>query len=159
MELTRVYFIKTYKVISDKGVHPGQASLLRLVSGEGGLSQKEIAQKLNIQPPTVAVSIKRMEKSGWITREIDKNDKRISRIFITESGIQIVKQVKISTDDMDTVVFSGLSDTEKCLLRRILIQLIDNLRATIDEKEFKEVMQHFSEHHDKVHSRCKKEDK
>lgn len=159
MELTRVYFIKSYKVVSDKGIHPGQAALLELVGNEEGLSQKEIAKKLNIQPPTVAVSIRRMEKAGWLTREIDADDKRISRVFITEAGSRIVKEVNFTAKEMDKIVFSGISETEKCLLRRILIQLIQNLRETIDEKEINEIMEKHKKFHKKHHSMCDEMDK
>lgn len=158
VELTRVYFIKSFKVISDKGIHPGQASLLKLVGEEPGLSQKEIAKKLNIQPPTVAVSIRRMEKSGLLKRDNDSDDKRISRVFITAEGSQLVKEVNLTTNELDNIVFAGISDAEQCLLRRILIQLIKNLRETIDEKEIKEVMQKFSKHHDKKHAMCNEDE-
>lgn len=150
-ELTKVYFVKSFKIISDKGIHPGQAALLRLVCEEPGLSQKEIAKKLNIQPPTVAVSIRRLEKAGWLKREIDSEDKRISRVFITKAGSQLVTELNFTTKEVDNLVFAGISEAEKCLLRRILIQLIQNLRETIDENEIKEVMQQFSKHHDKNH--------
>ncbi|OYP09297.1 hypothetical protein CG709_09445, partial [Lachnotalea glycerini] len=63
-ELTRVYFIKKYKIASDVGMHPGQEALLNLVNNESGLNQKEIANKLKIQPPTVADTNRRTEKAG-----------------------------------------------------------------------------------------------
>jgi DNA-binding MarR family transcriptional regulator len=128
--------------------------LLKLVDKEEGLSQKEIATQLNIQPPTVAVSIRRLEKSGWITRETDSKDKRISRVFITEAGRKIVNEVNYTINEMDKVVISGISEAELCLLRRILIQLIQNLRETIDEKEINKLMQKFKHHHYKKHNMC-----
>ncbi len=159
VELARVYFTKNFKVVSEKGLHPGQASLLKLVCEEPGLSQKDIAMKLNIQPPTVAVSIRRMEKNGWLKRDNDSEDKRISRIFITAKGSELVKEVNLTIDEMDKIVFAGISEAEQCLLRRILVQLIQNLRATIDEKEIKEVIQQFKNHHDKTHTMCEEDEK
>jgi DNA-binding MarR family transcriptional regulator len=159
LELARVYFVKRYKVTTDKGMHQGQEALLELVSKESGLSQKEIAKKLKIKPPTVAVSIKRMEKTGWIVREIDSVDKRISRVFITDEGKELLDEVKSATKDLDKLVFAGISEVEKCLLRRILIQLIQNIRKTIDDKEMNEVMEHFSKHHEHKHAMHHKIDK
>jgi DNA-binding MarR family transcriptional regulator len=153
-ELTKVYFIKSYKIVAEKGIHPGQEALLRLVSEEPGLSQKEIAKKLNIQPPTVAVSIRRLEKAGWLERGSDSDDKRISRVYISEAGSQLVKEINMTSKEIDNWVFKGISEAEMCLLKRILIQLIQNLRETIDENEIKEIMQKFKEHHDKEHTMC-----
>ncbi len=147
VELARVYFVKKYKVVADKGIHPGQEALLELVSNESGLSQKDLAKKLKIQPPTVAVSIKRMEKAGWLTREIDETDKRISRVFITQEGQKVLEEVKIKSKELDDIVFAGIPEVEKCLLHRILIQIIENIRNTMDQDEMDEVMEKFHKHH------------
>lgn len=153
-ELTKVYYIKSFKIVAEKGIHPGQEALLRLISAKPGLSQKEIAKKLNIQPPTVAVSIRRLEKAGWLKRDADDDDKRISRIYISEAGSQLVNEMNMTSIEIDHLVFKGVTEAEKCLLRRILIQLIQNLRETIDENEIREIMEKFREHHEKEHKMC-----
>ncbi|WP_099467947.1 MarR family winged helix-turn-helix transcriptional regulator [Konateibacter massiliensis] len=152
MELARTYFAKKYKVMSDGGIYPGQDTLLQLVNTEPGLSQKDLAKKLNIQPPTVAVSIKRMEKAGWLKKEMDAGDKRISRIYITDKGQNALKKVKDKTKELNEVLFNGISEEEKCLLRRILIQLIENVKSTMAQNEMDEVMEQFSKHHEHPHS-------
>lgn len=147
LELAKVYFVKKYKVVADNGIYPGQEALLELVSNESGLSQKDLAKKLKIKPPTVAVSIKRMEKTGWLTREVDEGDKRISRVFITEEGKKVLEEVKVKSKELDEIVFAGIPEVEKCLLHRILIQLIENIRNTMDQNELDEVMEEFHKHH------------
>lgn len=149
MELARIYFIKKYKMSSEQRMYPGQEVLLELVSVEPGLSQKDIAQKLNIQPPTVAVSIKRMEKGGWLKREIDTTDKRVSRVFITANGQKTLDEVKVKTRELDEIVFAGIPEAEKSQVHRILVQIIKNIRSTMDDKEMDEVMEEFKCHHEK----------
>ncbi len=56
-----------------------------------GLSQREIAEKLHIKPPTVNVTVQRLEKAGFLYREADEKDQRISRIYMTEKGKQAKK--------------------------------------------------------------------
>lgn len=153
IELAKVYFSKKYKVVSDIGIYPGQEALLDLVDKESGLSQKYIAKQLKIKPPTVAISLKRMERVGWITREIDSIDKRISRVFITEEGRKVLREVNVASKDLDKIVFAGISDVEKCLLRRILVQLIQNIRETMNDDEMDAVMEKFNRHHEHKHSR------
>ena len=45
-----------------------------------------------IKPATVNVMIKRMEKSGFLRKEQDVQDLRISRIFITDKGKRFSKK-------------------------------------------------------------------
>ena len=39
-------------------------------------SQKELAEYLNVTAATVAVSVKKLEKGGYITRIVDQEDNR-----------------------------------------------------------------------------------
>ena len=47
-----------------------------------------------VKPATVTVMIKRLEKTGFVERKDDKNDQRISRIFLTEKGKNICENLK-----------------------------------------------------------------
>ena len=64
IRLTHLYFKKAFALVKDTGIHPKQVPLIGLVYCREGISQKEISQALRISPPTVAVSIKRLEKAG-----------------------------------------------------------------------------------------------
>lgn len=67
-------------------MHPGQAICCQVIAGMPGLSQRELADRIHIQPATAAIMLQKMEKAGLIRREPDSEDQRISRIYITEHG-------------------------------------------------------------------------
>lgn len=146
-EFTKVYFIKVYKEMSNKGIHPRQISLLELISKEDGLSQKEIAQKLNIRPPTAAVSVKRMERAGLLVKEADVTDKRISHIYITEKGRKIVLDLGISNQEMSKIIFDSIDATDIKIFKNVLSTMVDNINTVLDEKEIDEVMEEFKKMH------------
>ena len=52
------------------------------------MSQREIAEHLRIKPPTVNVTVQRLEKAGFLFRKADEKDQRVSRIYLTEKGKQ-----------------------------------------------------------------------
>lgn len=91
------------------------------------MSQKEISQKLNISPPTVAVSIKRLERAGFLERKTDEKDQRKSRIYLTEEGRDMIRKSKAYIEENEKVLFKGFSESELCLLRRFFDQMIFNL--------------------------------
>lgn len=127
MKIYHLYFTKVFKHLTDFGVHPGQIPLIRLLGNEEGLSQRQISQKLHIKPPTVTVSLKRMENSGLIRRLPDERDQRVSHIYLTERGMEIHQMTHKLADELERYIFRGFTDSEKCLMRRLFAQMIENL--------------------------------
>ena len=51
----------------------------------------EIADALDLSRPNIAASLKTLEAKGWITREIDKDNRRQIFVTITDEGLNILK--------------------------------------------------------------------
>ena len=86
-----MYVEKCFGKLKGLGIHPRQMPILAVLWKEDGCSQKELASQLGVKPPTVTVSIQRLEKIGIIVRKQDEKDQRISRIYLTEEGKAILK--------------------------------------------------------------------
>ena len=132
-KITHLYFCKGFKMLQAMDVHPKQVPLLYFLRKNEGLSQNEISKQMNIKPPTVAVSIKRLEKSGIIERRIDDTDRRISRVYLTKKGFELSERVKEKIEQSEHVMFKGFSEAELCLIRRFFNQIIENFSEG-DEK-------------------------
>ena len=128
IRLTHLYFKKAFALVKD-------TPLIGLVYCREGISQKEISQALRISPPTVAVSIKRLEKAGIIERRADGKDQRLSRIFLTEKGRAVTGKVRECIKEKEKALFKGFSESEVCLLRRFFLQMIQNLEEDDNEKD------------------------
>ena len=89
MKVDRYFMTKCFGQMQELGIYPGQIPVLGLVSGRDGLSQREIAKILHIKPPTVNVSIQRLEKAGFLYKKPDEKDQRVTRIYMTEKGKEI----------------------------------------------------------------------
>ena len=90
MKVDRHFMTKCFGQMQELGIYPGQIPVLGLVSGRDGLSQREIAKILHIKPPTVNVSIQRLEKAGFLYKKPDEKDQRVTRIYMTEKGKEIL---------------------------------------------------------------------
>jgi len=53
------------------GITPPQFNLLERVANFPGSSMREIAEGLNLTPPTVSVAVRRLEKKGFLLRKPD----------------------------------------------------------------------------------------
>nr|WP_232850426.1 MarR family winged helix-turn-helix transcriptional regulator [Enterococcus innesii] len=64
----------------------GQQRVLAVLNLEDGLVQNYLAEVLDLRPSSLAELLKKMENSGDIQRKEDAADKRIKRIYLTETG-------------------------------------------------------------------------
>ena len=49
-------------------------------------SQRDVARTLRLSPATVAVSLKTLERDGYINRTADERDQRRNRVTLTDKG-------------------------------------------------------------------------
>lgn len=117
------------------GLHPGQIPFIMLLSQHEDMSQKEIAEELQVKPPTVNVMVQRMEKAGIIGRKHDPDDQRVTRVFLTEKGQEMKTLVARQVEKNESYVQKGFTDTEKCLFRRFLEQIIENIHNIPEDAE------------------------
>ncbi|WP_122641962.1 MarR family winged helix-turn-helix transcriptional regulator [Luxibacter massiliensis] len=113
----------------------GQAGILFILSHMGELSQRELASQLNVTPSSITTAIQKMEKLDYIKRKPDDNDQRIMRLGLTDRGKACLEDIKAVAEEMDDIIFRGMSQEEKLLLRRMLVQIRDNLDYNMKGRE------------------------
>ena len=123
------------KLFEKYDLNKSQASILFMLHHGQALSQKELARQLNVTAPSITSAIQKMEKAGFIKRCPDEKDQRIMRLYLDEKGEACIQNVKDVAMQMDEIMFRGISAEEKLLLRRILIQIFENLEKE-EESEF-----------------------
>ncbi|HJC74393.1 MAG TPA: MarR family transcriptional regulator [Candidatus Mediterraneibacter faecavium] len=111
-------------------LNKSQAGVLFTLHGSDSMSQKELAARLNVTPPSITSAIQKMEKEGYLTRHPDPADQRVMRLTLTEKGKSCIKGVYIVAEQMEELMFQGMTREEIMLFKRLLFQIKDNL----DEK-------------------------
>lgn len=128
-KISHAYFGLLFHQMTDAGLHPGQVPIIKLLYEEENLSQKEIAARLHVKPPTVNVSIRRLEQTGMVRRSADAEDQRVTRIHLTEKGRDLEARIRRTVQENEKILLSGFSETELCLAKRFLEQMLENLRS------------------------------
>ena len=129
VRLTHLYFRKIFLMMKVTEIHPRQFPLICLVGKQEGISQKKISEMLKISAPTVAVSVKRLEKAGMVERKNDEKDQRVMRIYLTEKGRRLTETAKMYIEENEKALFRGFSESELCLMKRFFKQMADNLEG------------------------------
>ena len=73
------------------GVYRSQHQILMFVSDNPNVSQKELARMYGVSGATIAVSLKKLERGGYIRRLVDQEDNRCNQICITDKGRKVVE--------------------------------------------------------------------
>lgn len=89
-----------------------------------GLSQHELVRLTNLTPPTVSVTLQKMESEGLIVRKSDEYDERRMRIYITEKGIMTDDKIRAAAHCIECGMTKNLSEDEILSIRAGLIKLL-----------------------------------
>ena len=116
-------------LLEELGLLFGQPPVLFALWEQDGMMQAELARHMHRTPATVTTTLSRMERDGWVERRRDDYDRRVTRVFVTEKGLNIRKEVEGKLHQLDLQTFAGLSETERILLRRFVLQMQKNLEA------------------------------
>ena len=105
---------------SVSGLTPTEVVLLSYVKdavggGGDGVKVSELSSILNVASPTITQQVNNLETHGFVERSIDKGDRRVVRIKLTEKGLQA--QQKASEAFLSTVnglvQYLGDEDTDR----------------------------------------------
>jgi DNA-binding MarR family transcriptional regulator len=105
----------------------GQEMLLLQLWEADGITQSQLVERLMVEPPTVTKMLQRLEAAGLVERRPDPDDARVSRVFLTEKGRTLEQAVAVTWDRIELQATAGMTQEERMLLRRLLLQLRQNL--------------------------------
>lgn len=94
---------------------------------EDGLATSTIGGRLQQVGGTLTGVLDRMEERGLIRRERDTYDRRIWRIWLTESGKQLAEVLPPIAREIREQATAGMTVTEQKLLSTLIDQAIANL--------------------------------
>lgn len=114
------------KKVEKTGVFRSQHRLLMILGKHPDCSQTELAERLEISPAAVAVSLKKLEKSGFISRQCQENDNRVNQVVITEKGWKIIDLSTQYFKEMENAFLSDFSEEELKQLQSFLERMIKN---------------------------------
>lgn len=114
------------------GLHAGQERVLLCLHDHEKIGQSDLAAHLCVEPPTVTKMLQRMEKSGLVERRQDSEDGRAFFVDATEQGRALQEPILQVWDTLEEQMLANLTLTEQALLRRLLMQVLANLKDSGD---------------------------
>lgn len=99
-------------------------------AGEGGLTQRELAERYGVEPPTMANLIDRLEKEGWVTRKVSAADRRCKTCVLTAKAELAAETVYDEANAMSKQVRANISASElkacEATLNKLRVNLLES---------------------------------
>ncbi len=114
-------------VLKDEGVTMQQYNVLRIVNGSGeeGITTSEIRERMLDKMSDASRMVDRLESMGFVTKQRDRNDRRILHIFLTERGKTLVQRL------MERETIDQLAHGVEEESAQQLNELLDAFRASL----------------------------
>jgi len=105
-----------------------QAGILFLLMEETGRAMSELGRLLSLDNSSITGLIDRLEKSGFVQRKTNPNDRRISLVHITPQGTGEVNQAKTVIARINEEIKADFSDAEVEAFKKILNSFLTRFR-------------------------------
>lgn len=115
--------------IAQSGLTVPQISVLKALSAQDGQSLKNLSNDLGLSHSTVSGIVDRLERNGLVKRQVDAQDKRITRIYLTGLVTDYLKHH--ATENQLEPLVNGLrraSESERSAIQdalNILLRLLE----------------------------------
>ncbi|MHB8545802.1 MAG: MarR family winged helix-turn-helix transcriptional regulator [Nitrosotalea sp.] len=116
------------------GINLAQSKVIFTLYMQSGPTQREIADRIGVESPTLVPIIDKLEEDGYVKRKSDAQDRRIKRIYVTpktdslwDSMLECINQIrKISTKDLSEQEIKSALGTVKKITENLTVYLGDS---------------------------------
>jgi DNA-binding MarR family transcriptional regulator len=109
--------------VSELGLTPPEAGVLRLLARNPGISQRDLAQRLGAVPSRVVVLLDALQDAGLVTRTRSVTDRRNHELELTDEGRAMMVRLRRVAEHHEGALVEGLSERERSQLARLVDKL------------------------------------
>jgi len=111
------------RAVSQLGITPSEAGLLRLVGRNPGISQKASSEQLGVGPSRVVAVLDRLESERLIERQRSETDRRSHQVRLTAQGERVLADLRPIAMAHEAAFTEGMDDTDLDRLAGYLEQI------------------------------------
>jgi MarR family transcriptional regulator for hemolysin len=110
------------KIVRERNMTLPRARVFFTLNKKDGINQRELADRLELETPTLVRILDAMEGQGFVERRVAGSDRRAKEIYITETG-------KVVAGEIDDIAVSVRAQVIAGIPERDLRTTLDTIRA------------------------------
>jgi DNA-binding MarR family transcriptional regulator len=107
------------------GLKPVEFSILLLIDGNSQVSQRQLADALDVAAPNMTGILHKLEERGLVQRQRAEGDRRVQNIVLAPAGAKLLQKARDAGRTMDRDWLRRLSPAEEAMLLELLAKLAD----------------------------------
>ena len=112
---------KMNKALMDFGITLSQFIVLNFVNdNQDDLSSAQLSRRFKMTPQSMNETVTLLQMKDLIIKNVAIENKRILRISLTEKGIRLLNECNVAIDEVETELFSTLSEVELDSFRQLI---------------------------------------
>ena len=115
----------TAEILGQHDLTPMLFGVVAAVAEEPGSGQRQLAGRMGVDAATFGQMIEFLELKGFVTRQIDRNDRRARQLFVTRKGAALRNRLRPSLVAAQERLLAPLSRTERSALIDMLVRVIE----------------------------------
>ena len=113
--------------LKSTGLTLSQGSILLYMSEREQTSMKELERVFHVSQPTIVGIVSRLEKNKLVESFGLADDKRIKIVRLTQSGKNLIANIRFSMNTTQNKLFSGLTKDERKIFMTLLTKISNSL--------------------------------
>lgn len=98
------------------------------------VSQREIAEAMGVESPTLARALDHLEKGGWVRREVSAQDRRVKFVELQPKAIRLLEEITKVCFTLERELLDGFPPSELEQCHEVLLKMRTKLYS-INGKE------------------------
>jgi MarR family transcriptional regulator for hemolysin len=115
-------------LVREHGMTLARARVFHRLSRRDGINQRELADELELETPTLVRILDAMEAQSFIERRAVPSDRRAKQIFMTESGKVVAAEVEALATGVRADILEGISDEDIGMALKVIRAMTANLQ-------------------------------
>ncbi len=114
-------------------------TLLHIARGGDGQTQKDLAQRLGVEGPTLVRSLDWLQQAGLVERREAAHDRRAKTLHLTAKAGPLLQRIEAASEAVRAEILAGIPEAELAACMTVLERVAQGLRtAAAAEQEMTE---------------------
>lgn len=123
------------KKTRNQHLQAGARRVLACLAVRDGVSQLELIHATHLKAPTISLIVQKMEHDGIISRKTDDIDMRLTRVFLTDKGVdmnaEVYREIKTAEDE----AMSDFTAEERTAFRNFVTRIYRNMESSYQKND------------------------
>ena len=130
--LHRQFMVFLKRELQDSGLSPAEFLYLGTLYEQDGITQDELAREHCIDKAATARTLQHMERSGFVERRQDAEDRRAKQVWLTPKAYQYQHLQQEIQDKWQTAMHQQLPPVDAAVFHDVLLHMVSRAKDIND---------------------------